>query len=496
MKKNFKFLIVAIIATSLLFSCNNGKKESGKIKVEGLENANSFMQTNVPMLSEYTLDNGIKVVVKQQDTNRIFTLNIIYEGGVAIPNDGKEGIENITLASMLRGSKNYTFEDIKRISFENSSGMGSNGGIDSSSINLKTIDKYWEPMLDMFSDAILNPSFDEEQVKLVKLDVLKGIKEAQSDPMVVTSDKLHEHTFKGHPYASSVQGTEESVNAISIDDIKKWYDEKLSADRMMIVAVGNFDTAKLISQLNEKFGKIATKNVKVPEVAKLKIPSACYTYEFPASKGIAYIRGDYELPSYDTKDFTTLQFAYSILNELLFEVVRTQNAACYSVWSNPKWFKSTYGAFVVFKSDKPTLAKTSIDEAIAILASGKAINLKAQGIKTNEGTVTESNGPKYAPISENLEAYKAKFINSFYNAQVTNDAIASQIVSSQIYFDNSYEYLKLIDKINAITADDVVKVANEYLTNGKVSWMIVGDKDILSKVEKEKFMKFTGKVEK
>ncbi len=122
--------------------------------------------------------------------------------------------------------------------------------------------------------------------------------------------------------------------------------------------------------------------------------------------------------------------------------------------------------------------------------------MKAQGIKTNEGTVTESNGPKYAPISENLEAYKAKFINSFYNAQVTNDAIASQIVSSQIYFDNSYEYLKLIDKINAITADDVVKVANEYLTNGKVSWMIVGDKDILSKVEKEKFMKFTGKVEK
>ncbi len=492
MRKSFKFLVIALIAISMLFSCAT----SGGIKVENIENANSFMKANVPSLYEFTLDNGVKVIVKKQDTNRIFTMKVIYEGGLAMLPKGKEGIEAITLSTMLRGSKNYTFEDIKTISFENSSGMASVAGIDYSEISLSTIDKYWDEMLNVFTDAILNPTFDQQQLKLVKLDKLKAIKERNSDPMDVTTDKLHEKTFKGHPYASSMDGTEESVSSISVDDVKKWYNEELMADRMMIVAVGNFNPGKLVAQLNKTLGKVPVKNSKVPVIEKLKIPQACYTEVFPASKGIAYIRGDYEIPALTSKDFITLQFAYSIFNELLFEVVRTQNAACYSVGAGPKAFKATYGAVTIFKSDKPTLAKTSIDEAIAILASGKAINLKAQGIKTNEGTVTKSSGPKYAPIQENLEAYKAKFINSFYSAQVTNSAIASQIVSSQIYFGNAYNYLKFIDEVNAITAEDVVKVANKYLVNGKVSWMVVGDKGILSKVKKDKFMKFTGKVEK
>ncbi|WP_038109813.1 hypothetical protein, partial [Treponema pedis] len=95
--------------------------------------------------------------------------------------------------------------------------------------------------------------------------------------------------------------------------------------------------------------------------------------------------------------------AYSILDELLFEIVRTQKAACYSVWTNAHSFKAAYGSLVVFKSDKPTVAKLAFDEAIATLASGKTINLKGQGIKSGEGTVSKSSGPKYAPIEENIE---------------------------------------------------------------------------------------------
>ncbi len=476
MKKNFKFLVIAVVAISLIFSCAT---------------TNSFMKANRPSISEYTLDNGIKLIVKKQNTNRIFTMKVAYEGGLAVVPEGKDGIESITLSAMLRGSKKYSFEDIKKISFENSSEMAASAGIDYSTLNLSTIDKYWDTMLDVFTDAITNPVFDEKQLQIVKLGILKSISERNSDPMAVTTDKLHEHTFKGHPYARSLDGTEKIVKAITVDDVKKWYSEKLMADRMMIVAVGNFDNKKLLAQLNETLGKLPTKNMEVPKVAKLSIPQACYTEEFPASKGIAYIRGDYEIPELNSPDFTTLQFAYSIFNELLFEVVRTQNAACYSVGAGPKGFKASYGAVTIFKTDKPTLAKTSIDEAISILASGKTINLKSQGIKTNEGRVTESKGPKYAPIAETIEAYKAKFINSFYGAQVTNSAIASQIISSEVYFGNPYEYLKFIDGVNNIKAEDVVRVANTYLANGKISWMIVGDKSILSKVEKDKFMKFS-----
>ncbi len=493
MKKNFKFLIIALLAISMLFSCVSGPKA---IEVQGIEKANIFMKANVPLTYEYTLDNGIKVIVKKQATNKVFTMKVVYEGGIAMLPKDKSGIENLTIKAMLRGSKNYSYDDISNISYENSSAMAASVGRDYSEITINTIDKYWDNMLKVFIDAIENPIFDQQQVNLVKYDVLQEIHETKSKPMSVTTDKLHEKTFKDHPYSGDVQGTIESIKAITIDDIKKWHSEKLTADRMMIVAVGDFNVKKLISQLNETFGKLPVKGVKVPTFPKLKIPQACYTEVFPASKGIAYIRGDYEIPELKSKDFATLQFAYNILGGMLFEIVRTQNAACYSVGAFPNGFKASYGSTIVFKSDKPTLAKLSTDEAIAILASGETIDPKSQGITTSEGNVTGATKIKYAPLAETIDTYKAKFINAFYSDQVTNATTAVQIARSQIYFDNSYEYLKFIDDVNAITAKDVIRVVNKYLVNGEVSWMILGDKGILSKVKKNKFMKFTGKVKK
>ena len=67
---------------------------------------------------------------------------------------------------------------------------------------------------------------------------------------------------------------------------------------------------------------------------------------------------------------------------------------------------------------------------------------------------------------------------------------------SQAYYGNPYEYLRMIDKINAITSEDIIRVTNDYMVNGKVSWMVVADSAALSKLDKSKFMKFTGNVKK
>ncbi|AGT43090.1 M16 family metallopeptidase [Treponema pedis] len=491
MKK--RFFIAAIISVVFFFSCETTPPA---VQMQGIETASDFMKANVPLISMHTLDNGITVIVKRQNTNRIFTMNIVYNGGLAMLPEGKDGLESLTLSTMIRGSKKYSFEDIKRISVENSSSMSASAGIDISYLSLSTIDKYWNTMLDMFTDAVLNPSFDPAQLELVKHSANMAIKKNMSDPYHFAVTKLHERSFKGHPYGKEKDGTEKSIKDITIDDLKNWHSEKLTAERMFIVAVGNFNPSKLVKELNKTLGKIPAKQNTVPEIKPFDFAQNVYTENFDNAEGIAYIRGDYVIPPVDSKDFTALRLAYSILDELLFEIVRTQKAACYSVWTNAHSFKAAYGSLVVFKSDKPTVAKLAFDEAIATLASGKTINLKGQGIKSGEGTVSKSSGPKYAPIEENIEAYKAKFINGFFSGQLTNAAAASQIIISYAYHGNPYEYLKFIDNINAVTAEDVVRVINQYLVNGKVSWIVVSDKEGLSKVDKSKFMQFTGTVKK
>jgi zinc protease len=137
---------------------------------------------------------------------------------------------------------------------------------------------------------------------------------------------------------------------------------------------------------------------------------------------------------------------------------------------------------VVYKTDKPSEAKGWVDEAIAVLASGKTLNLKG-------------GADKYAPIASTIEAYKAKYINAFFSNQQTNAETAAQLASSSVYFGDHLEYLRFIDKINAIHPDDIVAVLKAYVLDAPITWIVVSDQATLSKVDKTRFDHFTGVIE-
>lgn len=492
--KKFKFIFITLIMFLLAFtfSCTTTNSQ----KIEGLENSSNFMKANVGSISTHTLDNGITVIIKKQPSNRIYSMKVVYKGGVAMLPQGKDGLESLTLATMLRGSKKYTYDDLTKICFEKSSSISSSCNLDSSVINLHTIDKYWSAMFEVFSDLLLNPTFDDKQLELVKINANNAIQKELTDPFDFTVKKLHDKIHAGHPYEMQPRGTKESIASIKTDNLKNWHQNKLTADRMFVVAVGDFNVRKLVADLNKTLGKIPVKDNKIPEVKPLEIKQNIFTEEFSGANGIGYIRGDYVIPSVTEKDFACLQLAYGMLNDLLFSVVRTDHAACYSVWASAHGFKAPYGSLVVFKTDQPSNAKLYFDEAIAILASGKTMNLKAQGMTGGEGNTVKVEGERYAPIAESLASYKSKFVNGFFSGQFTNADIAGQIAGSYNSFGSPYEYLRFIDKINAVTADDILRVTNKYIVDGKISWMVVSDKQSLSKIDKSKFMKFTGTVKK
>jgi zinc protease len=238
----------------------------------------------------------------------------------------------------------------------------------------------------------------------------------------------------------------------------------------------------LAASLDATIGKLPARANAVPPVPRLEARKGLQLEVFEKSKGIAYVRGDFPIADIRSPDFVTLQLAYSMLDELLFSIVRTDHGACYSAWSRAYGFKASYGSIVVYKTDQPNDVKLWLDEAIAVLASGKTLNLRGG----------ES---KYAPIDSTIEAYKAKYINAFFGNQQTNAGTAAQLASSELYFGDHTEYLKFIDKIGAVSADDVVAAVNTYIVEAPISWIIVADQATLSTVDTTRYEGFTGTVE-
>lgn len=442
-----------------------------------------YMKANLPGIETRTLANGVALIVKKNPANRVFTIKTVFRGGSAMTAPEKAGIEAMTLAMLARGSAQYPYAEIKRLQYERSSALGySAASYDWASFDLNTIDKYWDEMFAVYADCVLAPAFDPAQFAVVKNDFKVSLQKSMADPYTYAVAKLHAAMFAGHTYAADFMGTVSSIESITLDDIKAYYRDAMTADRMVIVAVGNFDADRLAASLNSTVGTMTKTGRAVPEVAPYQPSEALYLEKFDKSKGVAYVRGDFPIADARSPDFAALQLAYSMLDELLFSIVRTEHGAAYSVWSRAFGFKSAYGSLVVYKTDKPGEAKGWVDEAIAVLASGKTLNLKG--------------GPeKYAPLASTLASYKAKYINAFFSNQQTNAETAAQLASSSVYFGDHLEYLRFIDKINAIGADDIVAVIKAYVIDAPITWIVVADQATLSKVDKTKFARFTGTIE-
>jgi len=443
----------------------------------------AFMKANLPTIETRTLSNGITLVVKKNPANRVFSMKIALRGGSAMTSPGKAGIEAMTLAMLARGSARHPYAELQRLQYERSSAIGYGAAsYDWSSFDLNTIDKYWDEMFAVFADCMLDPAFDPAEFAEVQNDFKVSLQKAMTDPYSFAVARLHGSMFAGHPYAADFAGTMESVSAITLDDVKAYYRDTFSPERMVVVAVGNLDADSLAASLNATIGAMPRKGVAAPEAGPFEPRPTLYLEEFDKAKGVAYLRGDFPIADPRSPDFVTLQLAFKMLDELLFSIVRTDHGACYSVWSRAFGYSGAYGSLVVYKTDRPSEAKAWVDEAVALLASGKTLNLRG-------------GDDKYAPIASTIEAYKAKYINAFFGDQATNAETAAQLASGLIYYGDHLEYLRFIDKINAIRAEDVVAAVRAYVVDAPVSWIVVADKPTLDAVDKTKFAAFTGTIE-
>jgi len=136
-----------------------------------------------------------------------------------------------------------------------------------------------------------------------------------------------------------------------------------------------------------------------------------------------------------------------------------------------------------------------VDEAIGVLASGQSmsgnVSVSAAG-KSGLGSAAAAPAAAFVPIAQALPFYKLKFLTEFYSGQQTNRLIASQIAGSVFYHGDYRHYLLLVDRIGAVSAEDVVRVTKRYLVDSPMMWIVLGDPALLKDLTRGDFLKQSG----
>ncbi len=456
---------------------------------------NEYAAENLPSFKVFRLSNGIPFIFKENRENRVFALRIIIRGHTAFTPVDKAGIEAVTLAMLTKGSERYSYDEIQRTLYEKTSGIGpSFGSADVTSFGLTTLSKYLPELYDLFADSFLHPTWDPQRFQGVINDFKVGKQRSQNDPYNVSVTTLHRALFAGHPYYADWTGVDDSLSRISLADVVDYYKTMITPSRLFVVAVGDFDSQRLYEMLDRTLGKMDGRDLPVREPPSLRtnVVSKLIEEPFPESKGLAYLRGAFVLPAPSAPDYPALLLAMTMLDDLLYDNVRTRHGAAYSVSVRDYGLAANYGTISIYKTTTPGSVKPLVDESIATLASGKClaarIDSSAAG-KSGIGTTAEprESSGSFVPIAEALQFYRDQFVTSFYAGQATNRSVAAQIAASLIYHRDYRDYLLLMDRIAAVTPEQIVEATHRYLSGAPMLWAAVGSPDLLSTIDRADF---------
>lgn len=431
-----------------------------------------FYKANIGDFETRTLSNGIRLYVKKNRSNRVLNLKLVLLGGASSVPRVKAGLDGTTLSLLSRGSAAYSYEAVLDAEYRTSSSISYSSGYDYSSYDLNCIDIYFPELLEIYLDGFLRPAFLPERFEDVRNEAAQALESRMGDPDQRGRFLGTQAIFAGHPYESDPSGTPESLDSITIEDVRTHHGSLLNSDRIFLAAVGNIDVDLLAARLESALGTIPRKGPVSPVSDPPKTSGPPILETHPASEGVAYIQGYFRIPGRQDKDYVPFAVAADMLDDLMFNVVREKYGACYSVGTIFRPAAASYGILWIYQASDIEGIRKYIKEASDYLTAGKLI--RAKDSATGQYVLSS--------VEDRLPAYRNKYVNAVFANQRTNADIAAQMARSVVYAGDPADYLRTPDRINAVTPADIRRVYKTWFLDQSFRWVIVSDEAGLKRV--------------
>lgn len=462
-----KMLIAAISLAALAVTGTGCASNAAKAdKGTAVHSKNAYYESNIRDFATTSLSNGIPVVYKRQQGKTAW-VGIVIDGGAVLVPQEKAGLENIALSLMLHGSEQYAYSTMQSIEYQKSFSLASSTGKDYAVLSLTCISRDLNEALSILADSFLHPLLQESDFDTIVTNAREVIQQDMSNPSEVLGLELAKAAYKNHPYASYVTATSDTIGNITLEDVRAHHQTLLNAERISLVAVGDFDSKaqkKLTAAFEGFFGSIERKSYERPTIPPLVVDAAISTVyaSCEAAGDTGYIAGLLACPERTSDEYVAFAIAGMYLQDLFFRIVREQHSAVYSIGTGVIGGKQLLGAISVFKATEKEQLQAYINEAIAQFPDEEA-------------------------VKATLDRYKNKYITTLFSASQTVSGVAGNVVRSLVYYGAPTDYLNRSAQVQAVTAKDVQDAYRKYFARtadraldgniNPIQWVVVSGKE-------------------
>jgi zinc protease len=416
-----------------------------------------------PGIQRATLKNGMKVVLARRTESPSVSASIMFDAGYCTDKfGGKLGLASLGMNMLDEGTKSMNALQInERLQLLGAS-INTFSDLDNSYVNLNTLKQSLDPSLDLLADVVLNPSFPDADFKRLQTQQLSGIQSEKKNPQSMVMRVMPTLLYgENHPYAMPMSGSgeEETVNTITLDDIKGFYSKWLRPNNATIVVTGDISIEELTAKLEKRFATwqqgTLTKKV-IPEVKTNSSTNKIFLIDRPESQQSMIVAG-YLTKPYGQMDETAIEQMNNVLGGDFTSRINM------NIREDKHWSYGSRSGIINTRGQRPLFVmapvqtdktKESIQEVI------KEVNLFV-----GDKQMTQ---PEFDKTKQNT-------VLGMSGMWETNAAVNGSVRDIVKYNLPDDYWQKYGNKVQALTLKDVQATAKSIVQPGNLGWFLAGD---------------------
>ena len=400
-------------------------------------------------------ENGLTILTDKMPDVRSVTLGFFFRTGARHEPFELNGISHFIEHAVFKGTERRSALQIAIETDRLGGNLDAFTMHEETGFGIKVVDKELEKAFDLLADLLVNPTFDERELKREQKVIIEEIKMTDDSPEDYLGEIFNEKLFLNHPLGLSIAGTPRTVKTFNHEVTRKFHEEVFCPNNLIIAAAGNLEHAQIVDLAEKSFGA-KTKNQK-PETRNQK-PTIASPIIIKKNKNLEQAHLIIATPFVDAK--SEQRYAADILTNALgggtssrlWQKVREEKGLAYAVGASAAMYQDC-GVFSIYAGTSPKQTEQVLDISLAELRS-----VVKSGITMEE-----------------LELMKAQSVASILLGLEDSSTRAGTLAHLEMIHGRQISIAETLQKIEAVSIEEVQELAREFFQTEKIAFGALGN---------------------
>ena len=403
-----------------------------------------------------TLPNGLLVLTERMPHLRSVSMGVWIDCGSRDELPEVNGISHFIEHMVFKGTTTRSAQQFAREVDAIGGNLDAFTGKETVCFNLKVLDENIAPALDLLTDLVLHPTFSPEDIAKEQGVILEEIKMDEDNPDYLVHELFTQNFWKGDALGRPILGTAKTVSSFTQQIVLSEYARRFTPPNMVFTAAGNLDHDTFVAQVEQAFSSLNASSAT--RIAHHNAPKAFPHITLKNKKSLEQVQFCLAVPAREVNHPD--RYAAYLLNSILgggmssrlFQAIREERGLAYSIYSELNPFRDTGSLAVYAGCSQPNT------RAVLALTLAEFTRIKQEQVAPDE-----------------LDRAKNQLKGNMVLGLESSGSRMSSLARQQMYFNRFFSVDEITAEVNAVTAEDLQRIANDLLHCDNMALTLLGN---------------------